>query len=315
MSYKGLRRHAGRALGGGDSSSCTKLARGRRTLQLEAILPHARRLARGRRLSHPHVVVTVIRRRRGDDGHRSSVFDYVRRDASRGLIKRVGPLPVTEGVGLCDRGSDGPRLDGGAARRARLVHRRRLKPSESADRPRRGAGGRKVQRTFRNLPARRRAPTGLTGQGGGAVFGTQTTSLPNRQLGRGGPVQERHLTRSGSASYERCSPGGGFCRSSREKPGRRGHEEGTSAETGRRTCRVWLRPEGGRVILSARARADRSEGGQTSRRQGFVLEAPQKTRDRPARGGRTWWGRPRNALSALEVARLRPNWERQGRPP
>jgi eukaryotic-like serine/threonine-protein kinase len=63
------------------------------SVQLERFRREARAVAR---LSHPHVV-TVIDAGEGD-GHPFIVFEYVEGDTLKQLIRREGPLPVTEAV-------------------------------------------------------------------------------------------------------------------------------------------------------------------------------------------------------------------------
>jgi tRNA A-37 threonylcarbamoyl transferase component Bud32 len=63
------------------------------SVQLERFRREARAVAR---LSHPHVV-TVIDAGEGD-GHPFIVFEYVEGDTLKQLIRRDGPLPVTEAV-------------------------------------------------------------------------------------------------------------------------------------------------------------------------------------------------------------------------
>ena len=63
------------------------------SVQLERFRREARTVAR---LSHPHVVTVIDA---GEDGgHPFIVFEYVDGETLKGLIRRTGPLPVTEAV-------------------------------------------------------------------------------------------------------------------------------------------------------------------------------------------------------------------------
>jgi serine/threonine-protein kinase len=62
-------------------------------VQLERFRREARTVAR---LSHPHVVTVIDAGE--DDGHPFIVFEYVDGDTLKGLIRRIGPLPVVEAV-------------------------------------------------------------------------------------------------------------------------------------------------------------------------------------------------------------------------
>src|SRR3954454_6729241 len=62
-------------------------------VQLERFRREARTVAR---LSHPHVVTVIDAGE--DDGHPFIVFEYVDGETLKQLIKRQGPLPVTEAV-------------------------------------------------------------------------------------------------------------------------------------------------------------------------------------------------------------------------
>src|ERR687890_2563772 len=61
--------------------------------QLERFRREARAVAR---LSHPHVVTVIDAGE--DDGHPFIVFEYVDGETLKQLIKRQGPLPITEAV-------------------------------------------------------------------------------------------------------------------------------------------------------------------------------------------------------------------------
>src|SRR3954453_12047810 len=63
------------------------------SVQLERFRREARAVAR---LSHPHVVTVIDAGE--DDGHPFIVFEYVNGETLKQLIKRIGPLPVTEAV-------------------------------------------------------------------------------------------------------------------------------------------------------------------------------------------------------------------------
>ena len=63
------------------------------SVQLERFRREARSVAR---LSHPHVVTVIDAGE--DDGHPFIVFEYVDGETLKQLIKRQGPLPVTEAV-------------------------------------------------------------------------------------------------------------------------------------------------------------------------------------------------------------------------
>jgi serine/threonine-protein kinase len=83
-------------------------------VQLERFRREARTVAR---LSHPHVVTVIDAGE--DDGHPFIVFEYVDGDTLKGLIKRVGPLPVVEAVAYAIEIGRGLM----AAHTERLVHR------------------------------------------------------------------------------------------------------------------------------------------------------------------------------------------------
>src|SRR4051794_28080849 len=63
------------------------------SVQLGRFRREARAVAR---LSHPHVVTVIDAGE--DDGHPFIVFEYVDGETLKQLIKRIGPLPVTESV-------------------------------------------------------------------------------------------------------------------------------------------------------------------------------------------------------------------------
>src|SRR3954447_16760028 len=83
-------------------------------VQLERFRREARTVAR---LSHPHVVTVIDAGE--DDGHPFIVFEYVDGDTLKGLITRVGPLPVVEAVAYAIEVGRGLM----AAHSERLVHR------------------------------------------------------------------------------------------------------------------------------------------------------------------------------------------------
>jgi tRNA A-37 threonylcarbamoyl transferase component Bud32 len=83
-------------------------------VQLERFRREARTVAR---LSHPHVVTVIDAGE--DDGHPFIVFEYVDGDTLKGLIKRIGPLPVVEAVAYAIEIGRGLM----AAHSERLVHR------------------------------------------------------------------------------------------------------------------------------------------------------------------------------------------------
>jgi serine/threonine-protein kinase len=83
-------------------------------VQLERFRREARTVAR---LSHPHVVTVIDAGE--DDGHPFIVFEFVDGDTLKGLIKRVGPLPVVEAVAYAIEIGRGLM----AAHDERLVHR------------------------------------------------------------------------------------------------------------------------------------------------------------------------------------------------
>jgi tRNA A-37 threonylcarbamoyl transferase component Bud32 len=83
-------------------------------VQLERFRREARTVAR---LSHPHVVTVIDAGE--DDGHPFIVFEYVDGDTLKGLIKKIGPLPVVEAVAYAIEIGRGLM----AAHAERLVHR------------------------------------------------------------------------------------------------------------------------------------------------------------------------------------------------
>jgi serine/threonine-protein kinase len=83
-------------------------------VQLERFRREARTVAR---LNHPHVVTVIDAGE--DDGHPFIVFEYVDGDTLKGLIKRIGPLPVVEAVAYAIEIGRGLM----AAHHERLVHR------------------------------------------------------------------------------------------------------------------------------------------------------------------------------------------------
>ena len=83
-------------------------------VQLERFRREARTVAR---LSHPHVVTVIDAGE--DDGHPFIVFEFVDGDTLKGLIKRIGPLPVVEAVAYAIEIGRGLM----AAHNERLVHR------------------------------------------------------------------------------------------------------------------------------------------------------------------------------------------------
>src|SRR4051794_5222454 len=141
------------------------------SVQLERFRREARSVAR---LSHPHVVTVIDAGE--DDGHPFIVFEYVDGETLKQLIRRQGPLPVTEAVAYA--------IEVGraliAAHSHRLVHRD-VKPQNVLIDP---EGRAKV--TDFGI-ARSLELDGLTAAG--RVLGTTDYVAPEQAIGEGATVQ------------------------------------------------------------------------------------------------------------------------------
>jgi eukaryotic-like serine/threonine-protein kinase len=136
------------------------------SVQLERFRREARTVAR---LSHPHVVTVIDA---GEDGgHPFIVFEYVDGDTLKGVIRRDGPLPVTEAVAYAVE--IGRALM--AAHEQRLAHRD-VKPQNVLIDP----DGRAKVTDF-GISRSLDADTGLTATG--RVLGTTDYVAPEQALG------------------------------------------------------------------------------------------------------------------------------------
>ena len=136
------------------------------SVQLERFRREARAVAR---LSHPHVVTVIDAGE--DDGHPFIVFEYVDGETLKQLIRRVGPLPVTEAVAYAIE--IGRALI--AAHTQRLAHRD-VKPQNVLIDP----DGRAKVTDF-GISRSLDAETGLTATG--RVLGTTDYVAPEQALG------------------------------------------------------------------------------------------------------------------------------------
>src|SRR4051812_21640051 len=136
------------------------------SVQLERFRREARAVAR---LSHPHVVTVIDAGE--DDGHPFIVFEYVDGETLKQLIRRQGPLPVTEAIAYA--------IEVGralmAAHSHRLVHRD-VKPQNVLIDP---EGRAKV--TDFGISRSLDGDTGLTATG--RVLGTTDYVAPEQALG------------------------------------------------------------------------------------------------------------------------------------
>jgi serine/threonine-protein kinase len=136
------------------------------SVQLERFRREARTVAR---LSHPHVVTVIDAGE--DDGHPFIVFEYVDGETLKQLIKRLGPLPVTEAVAYAIE--VGRALT--AAHSQRLAHRD-VKPQNVLIDP----DGRAKVTDF-GISRSLDGDTGLTATG--RVLGTTDYVAPEQALG------------------------------------------------------------------------------------------------------------------------------------